>query len=1345
MVAGIAFCNGGDTEVQAGDASKTETTTLRPITFADFNLADNTYTGQTGGAYYATGEKKAETLLTDVMFSGYVTLNDAGETTQQMQLNFGYTDGWYGLSFKFSADGKTMEVNTGNVGGNGFPFKYSAGGNFSFKNNRFKLSFSLECRNLDNQVVDENSGVAPENDLLMKVYINDELRTAYNVTNAETHGSNGAYYICNMNTTYLKGYIRNQYVGATEGYYDSITVESCELPYNNTATFADYGLSDQTFSTQATYRTGTFVGSMISTQLKGRMMLSGSGTYMLNYGSTATVKEGDREWYISGLRIQIKSSGQFWFIPGTRLGGSYLNEPDASGDNSQSYASGMPIGKEFDISFNTIPWDWDGDGAATDGKIEIRINDKLLQNHYVIIKDMCSESVSLVNRFSMLAAGNFTTGTTAIAIESEVQDVSRLRKVELEDFGLANGECIKQVHNSVGPTTLLNTLMEVDLSVEESISGSQLHYAVPLDKGGWYGTKFTILNNAITVANTDGSITGGTINASEINRTTFFGDSFKFGLSLEKMDFHGDGQNNDARLGVWIDGKLLRNYYYVDKVNEVGTGMSVFSYLTAEEQYANTVTITDVKEEASQFATRLGLSDVNASGVTAGVYGYNSGNPEEATMHPKTTAEKAGSLDGAMFSTNVRFSKESIKLFYGCPAERLMGWHCIRIGSDGNASQTFSVDYAGRKIATLHAGVAGVKLYENTYKLSISTKYVDSDGDDLFDDLEVGVWFNDVLYNNTYFYVDSITSELNPNIAVYSVEDPGQDGYIVLGNYTQETATEVTHCADKFAYFADGTVVTVDGNTIGTSWNTAKPGEYQVTYTNETTMGTSTFKEHVLVYKTNDVTADGMVTVVDLVAMKKLAAGERADTSNAGKKAVGYAESSEWYTTEVQNNMFAQLLADENTIRAKVMSNEILGETGSLNPSGNKTYITSLGATKEGTSVIGISDNVDVASRNYTTNVSVFDNSGLDFVLDFDTDREIKVLQITDTQIIDSNQRRTKGKEPDNRLSASSITAYATDQMGTLLYDELDALIVKERPDLILMTGDNVYGEFDDAGTSLQTLIEKMDGYKIPWAPVFGNHDNETALGVSWQCQQFMESDYCMFNRRNEIGGNGNYSIGIAVKGKIQRTIFMMDTNGCANISGVANQADKDAITTNFIFHDEQIAWFQSTAAKVRTHSNAEIPSFLCVHVPLAEVTTALMEQGYQLKADSKYLDAEKKEVPISHNYTIGNVVLDDTNSAWKYEKDTNGNFGFKEGKAVGTSAMSEYILPYLKAAGTDGTFFGHQHVNSLSVEWEGIRFTYGLKTGRYDESPNQTGGTVITLSGSNFDVNHSIINNLDI
>ncbi len=1356
MVAGIAFSNVGTREVQADDTTKTATTgttALRPITFADFGLADG-YKIATSQmtANYISSAKKAETCLIGSQFSGYIKVNNADDNiTTNPFLVFGNNPSdanwqWGGVRFTFSKD--YLYLNTNGICENQHMFTFTKPeGLSSYINEKFKLSFSLELANLD--------GGTEMNDVLIKVYVNDTLcidNTTSTTSDSTKYGANGSYYILNTKESWFGGYIRKQYVGTTEGYCDSITVESCELPYNNTATFVDYGLADQTFSTEATNRTGTFIGSLVNTQLRGKITYNDGGRIMLNYGSTS-VEEAKWTKYLGGLHLQIDPTGKFWIITGTSLTGkyptdeepvviSYLNEPDASGNNTQAYSDGIPTGREFEISFNTIPWDWDGDGNATDGKIEIRIDGSLLKNHYIMIKDMCSSSVSLVNRFSMLAAGNFTDGNGAITIKSETQDISRLRKVELEDFGLANGEYIKQVHNSVGPTTLLNTWMEANISVEESTSGSQIHYAVPLDKGGWYGTKFTILKDTITVANTDNSIIGGTIAASEIDRTTFFGDSFKLGLSLEKMDFHGDGQSDDARLGVWIDGKLLRNYYYVDKIDEVGTGMSVFSYLTEAEMYANTVTIADVKEEASQFTTQLGLSDVNATGAVAGVYGYGSGNPEETLMHPKTTAEKAGSLDGAIFATNIRFSKEGVKFFYGCPAESLKGWHCIRIGSDGNATETFSVGYAGGTLATLHAGVAGVKLFENTYKLSISTKYVDSDGDDLFDDLEVGVWFNDALYNNTYFYVDSLASKLNPNIAVYSEKS---NGHIVLGNYTQQTPTQITHCADEFAYFVDGAKVTVDDVEKGTSWSTTKPDEYEVTYTNTTSMGTSTFKENVLVYKTNDVTADGKVTIVDLVAMMKLAAGQRNETtSRAGKEAVDYVEDANWYTAEVHNSMFETLLADENIIQAKVMSNDIVKETGSLNPDGNATYITSLGATKEGTSVISISDEESASNRTYTTDIDKFDGSGLDFVLDFDTNREIKVLQITDTQIIDSEQKRQ-----DRELNAESIEKYKPSNMDTLLYNELDDLIAKERPDLILMTGDNVYGEFDDKGTSLDTLIAKMDGYRIPWAPIFGNHDNETAIGVSGQCAKFAASKYCIFNRRNEIGGNGNYSIGISVKGEIQRTVFMMDTNGCSNISGVTDPKDQDAITTNFVFHDEQIAWYRSTAAKVNTHVGKEIPSFLCVHVPLAEVTTALTEKGYQTKTDLTYVVEENgKNVTktISHNYTIGNIVdkiAADGTQTWTYEKEPESkNFGFKQGITVGNNAMSEFILPHLQAAGTDGVFFGHQHVNSLSVEWNEIRFTYGLKTGRYDTSPNQTGGTVITLDGSEFDVNHSIINN---
>lgn len=1320
----------------------------RKLTFADFGLEDKTYEDVIyANALNTVDSSKVSSLtMADSEISGYMKFDDADRSvTTGACWVIGHTglDGLQVQFYPYDTNSDRIYIITSKLTDtNAEDFLYVL--EDGLFDDTFKISLSFETVDSD--------GDNAKDDLALRLYINDKLCTAHAPTitnnNLSTGETVGEYYICDYKADAFRPYISMRNMSTTvETMYKSVTLRSCELPYKNTSTFVDYGISDGLYDTGI--KSGTSPFALEYTKLSGNVTVgtqSSSDYCLINYGGTTTSE--NTAWpgpEMGGLQIQFEGGGNFHILAGTRLGTSYLN---ATGSNMSTYRNVITNGTPFDISFNTIPWDWDGDGKATDGKIEIRIDDALLQNKYIIIESMFETPENLVNRFSFITGGH--TGTKAtFDVKSQAQDVSRLRKLELADFGLANGDCIEQAHKSTGPASLLNTMMEVNLSVEASTSGSWIHYAVPLGKANeaWYGTSFRISGNTISVVDADAGEELGTIQASEIERDSFFGEAFKLGLSVEKIDFQGDGNNDDVRLGVWMEGRLVRNYYYVDKANELGTGMSVLSYVSEAEMYQNTVTVTDITETNNTFTTTLGLDDVNASGVAAGVYGY-SANPEATTLLTPNTAVKDGNLDNAIFSTNVRFSKEYAKLIYGCPTETSKGWYGLWIGSDGNSKETFSVHYAGwldllteyadehsgtvPVPTTIHAGVAGVQLFDNTYKLSISTRYADSDGDDVFDDLEVGIWFNDVLYNNTYYYIDKadLSSELKPNIGVHvdsSAVVAHDNGSIVLGNYTQNTPTDVTYCADEFDYFVYGDTVTVAGNEQGTSWSTSKPDTYAIEYTNTTTMGTSTFKENVLVYKTNDVTADGVVNVVDLIALKKLAAGQRSDTTPAGKEAVGYAEDSAWYTPEVQKAMYDKLLADVSTIQAKVMSDVILGETGS------NTYITSLGSTQEGTSVIGISDVADAANRTYTTDMDVFDGSGLDFVLDFDTDREIKVLQITDTQIIDAAQRRTE-----NRLSESEKVAWDPEQMDNALFDELKALVEKETPDLIVMTGDNVYGEFDDEGTSLKKLIEVMDGFKIPWAPIFGNHDNESAYGVAEQCRMFVEdSTYCLFNRRNEIGGNGNYAIGISVQGKLQRTIFMMDSNGCSNLEGVANQADKDAVTTSMVFHDEQMAWYQTVAAKVNAKAGEKIPSFLCVHVPLAEMTTALVETGYQAKAD-----ATVNAMNISHNYTIGNIVED--GSAWTYAKDTNNNFGFKEARTVGSAAMSEYILPYLKAAGTDGTFFGHQHVNALSVEWEGIRFTYGLKTGRYDESPNQTGGTVITLKGSEFDVNHAIINNLD-
>jgi len=55
--------------------------------------------------------------------------------------------------------------------------------------------------------------------------------------------------------------------------------------------------------------------------------------------------------------------------------------------------------------------------------------------------------------------------------------------------------------------------------------------------------------------------------------------------------------------------------------------------------------------------------------------------------------------------------------------------------------------------------------------------------------------------------------------------------------------------------------------------------------------------------------------------------------------------------------------------------------------------------------------------------------------------------------------------------------------------------------------------------------------------------------------------------------------------------------------------------------------------------------------------------------------------------------------------------------------------------------FAGHNHINNLSVDWQGIRLSYGIKNGTnnyYDK--NMQGGILLTLSGNdtiNLNIKH--------
>ncbi len=313
----------------------------------------------------------------------------------------------------------------------------------------------------------------------------------------------------------------------------------------------------------------------------------------------------------------------------------------------------------------------------------------------------------------------------------------------------------------------------------------------------------------------------------------------------------------------------------------------------------------------------------------------------------------------------------------------------------------------------------------------------------------------------------------------------------------------------------------------------------------------------------------------------------------------------------------------------------------------------------------------------------------VDFLVDVEVGREPRILQITDTQIIESEQRRSDG-----RLSSGDQIRWSKTRKDQNCYDYVEQVVEEFDPDLIILTGDIVYGEFDDSGRALLDLIEFFDSLETPWAPVYGNHDNESKKGVDWQCAQLEASEYCLFEQGN-LTGNGNYTVGITQGGELKRVFFMMDSNGCAAASEKSKQ--NSHMKTSAGFGTDQIAWYKEVMKDIKEVSpNTKLSA--AFHIQLSAMGDAIAQYGsYPI-----VLDAVGKKGDQGY---IGTVMK----GAWDSDKT---------------------VYNSMKELGVDSIFNGHEHLNNGNIFYDGIHFVYGLKSSTYDRYNSITAAGAVAAKG---------------
>ena len=287
-----------------------------------------------------------------------------------------------------------------------------------------------------------------------------------------------------------------------------------------------------------------------------------------------------------------------------------------------------------------------------------------------------------------------------------------------------------------------------------------------------------------------------------------------------------------------------------------------------------------------------------------------------------------------------------------------------------------------------------------------------------------------------------------------------------------------------------------------------------------------------------------------------------------------------------------------------------------------------------------------------------------DFTIEVEAGRDPIVLQLTDPQIMEM------------------------DRVDQACYQYIREVITATNPDLIIITGDIIYGKFDDNGKALLSFINFMESFEIPWAPIFGNHDNESNMGADWQCKQLENAQHCLFEQK-KLTGNGNYSVAIAQGGKIKRVFYMLDTNGC----GSASQASLDNGHTvkEFGLFEDQIEWYTNEILTLREVQEDFKISF-AYHAQAAVFGKVFEANGF-------------KEATETEEQTTVNLDL------------INGAEGFGYiGRPLKNPWDADFsIFNGMKLLGADSIFVGHEHCNSISVVYEGVRFQFGQKSSEYD------------------------------
>ena len=287
----------------------------------------------------------------------------------------------------------------------------------------------------------------------------------------------------------------------------------------------------------------------------------------------------------------------------------------------------------------------------------------------------------------------------------------------------------------------------------------------------------------------------------------------------------------------------------------------------------------------------------------------------------------------------------------------------------------------------------------------------------------------------------------------------------------------------------------------------------------------------------------------------------------------------------------------------------------------------------------------------------------------FTTDGDFKVMHITDVHIGGGWMSYGKDKK--------ALNAVAT-------------MVTKEKPDLVVATGDIAYPVFFQAGTfnnysGAKAFANLMETLGVYWTVTFGNHDAEAYSYFKRDKVAGFYTDenykYCLLREGPEdVDGNCNHVIEVKnSKGIITQALVMIDS-----LSYVDDTIITSIKGTYDNIHDNQVEWYESEIERMNAENKAidkkadTVKTQAFFHIPLVEMGDAwkeLQESDFKDTENVKYIDG---------------II---------------GEGGRRVYSGFGEDELFEKML---ELGSTQAVHNGHDHYNNTTVEYKGITFSYG-------------------------------------